>query len=540
MHRLHPLRLFVACIGVTLCALAIPMSATAKEDAAPAKTEEKAPAKAPTAKKGDTITWERDLVAALESAKKADQPVMICINSKTVDGGREEPAAKGLREIIYKDPRVVGRSRAFVCVFLTPNASSNDYGELRARFGIEGLIVSPQHIFADPTHNTKTPLFRREYWSYGSGDKGIETLLSMMDTASRKFAGRRGEEGAVTPPPGGDKKTPEPSGKDPKAEPAKPDAPIAPEDDAARKKWIVETLMLVTSEFEERRQQAIKTLVLNDKDGDCINPLIALLPTLKKNVPAQIDLVRALGRPKLFQAAEPIEALLKHKNEDLRANAAVSLEYIGSPDSVKPLKKYAAKEKDENLANHLYRALGRCGAGDSKVRQVLAKRARSAKSQFASFGAIIGLAYFEGDKKAARAVEDVLQKVGPQSFGRRSGGRNTLKRVLLTWCLTEIGDPKSAKYLREKMLKPLEHVKSPWLRRTVKFYEAAVKICEGDEKAKSDLHAGIERTFEFMGGNDMMDDARRDRDRSKFTPKADWEIKGRDRGGLGGPGGGSR
>ena len=529
--------LALAALGALMLAFASPPVARAKDEPTAKK---KAPAKTAPAQKGDTITWERDLVAAFESAAKAGQPVMICINSKTVDGGREEPAAKGLREVIYKDPRVVGLSRQFVCVFLTPNASSKDYGELRARFGIEGMIVSPQHIFADPTENPKTPLFRREYWSYGSGEKGIEALVSMMETAARKFASRRGEEGAVKPPPGGDKKTPEPSAKDPEGKQPEKDAPIAPEDDAARQKWIEETIALIDTDAEERRQKAIKTLILNDKEGDCINPLIALLPELKKNEPAQIDLVRALGRPDLFDAAEPIAVFLKHKNKDLRANAAVSLEYIGSPDSVKPLRKYALKEKDENLANHLFRALGRCGAGESKVRQVLAKRARSAKSEFASLGAIIGLAYFEGDKKAARAVEDILQKIGPQTFGRRGGGRNTLKRVMLTWCLTEIGNPKSADFIRDKMLGPLENMQSRWLRRTVTFYEAAVKICEGDKKAKSDLNAGIVRVFEFMGGNDMMDDARKDRDRTKFTPKADWEIRGRGGDPLGGGGGGSR
>ena len=48
---------------------------------------------------------------------------------------------------------------------LRPAGNSADYGELRA-LGIEGLIVSPQHIFVHP--NGEKILVRQEYWSHGS------------------------------------------------------------------------------------------------------------------------------------------------------------------------------------------------------------------------------------------------------------------------------------------------------------------------------------------------------------------------------------
>src|SRR5262245_10040315 len=106
--------------------------------AAPARADE-----IPPAKPGDSITWVKSLKPAFEQAEKEQKPLMICINSEFVDGGRREEAGKELRENTYRDPRVVTRSREFVCAFLTSGGSSEDFGELRARYKIDGLVVSP-------------------------------------------------------------------------------------------------------------------------------------------------------------------------------------------------------------------------------------------------------------------------------------------------------------------------------------------------------------------------------------------------------------
>ena len=46
-------------------------------------------------------------------------------------------------------------------------------------------------------------------------------------------------------------------------------------------------LAMVNGGDEGKRQEALASLVQNDKDGDCIDPLIAMLPMKenKKNVP---------------------------------------------------------------------------------------------------------------------------------------------------------------------------------------------------------------------------------------------------------------
>ena len=122
----------------------------------------------PDAEPAETIAWLHDVVAGFERAAAEKKVLMICINAKHAIGEREEPAAKGLREVVYLDPAVVEKSRgSFVCVFLTAEGSSEDYGELALPLGVDGYIVSPQHIFAHPHTSGTKPLVRKEYWPYG-------------------------------------------------------------------------------------------------------------------------------------------------------------------------------------------------------------------------------------------------------------------------------------------------------------------------------------------------------------------------------------
>ena len=507
-------RVYILALVTLALGLACPLSASAEE--------------APKAQPGDTITWMRNVPAAFEKAKKERKVLMICINSKHVDGkSREEPAAKGLREIIYRDVRVVDKSREFVAVFLTPAAAGEDYGELRHRFGMDGLIVSPQHIFAHPDHTTGKPLLRQEYWSYGQGDAAVTQLLKMMNEAQTKY---RALENLPEPSP--DQVAPE--GPDGGAEPA-PEGPAAPDASEERTKWIQEVLALVTGGSDARRREAIAALIMNDKDGDCLKPLAESLPTLETE-PAKLDVLRALGRDKLHFAAPFVEPFLTEKNEELRGVAAVTLEYIGCPASAKALAKRLGKEKLESIYNNLARALGRCGAGDSKVRATLVKRTATGKTPLWGMGAIIGLAYFEKDAKAARAVEKLLKKLGPPSFGRRAwrgAGQGTLRRTMLAWTLAEIGDPKSDKFVQDELLNPLRNIKSRWLSAITDFYGAVASVCRGEKEAMAEVETGAQRTLGFAGGADLKDAARKDRDTTNFTPKADWDVQP---GGGGGPG----
>jgi hypothetical protein len=485
------------------------------------------------AKPGDLVAWTRDLPKAYEQAKKEGKPMMIAINSETVDGGRVERAGKELREHTYRDVRVVTKSREFVCVFLTPDGSSDDYGELRLRYGIEGLIVSPQHIFAHADGSLIGD--RYEYWPHGSGEKSVKALLDMMTKALDQDRASKNLPPVQVPPSIPDAPAP-PKPADPAAPPAQD--PGAPPGAQERAQWIADLLAMVRGQDDAIRRAAIEKLVAGDQDHDCLRALIALLPPLAeaKNLAAQVDVVRALGRPGLMEAAPALHELLGHKDLVLRANVAVSLEYVGCRDSIEPLTKQAKVEEIESIANHLYRALGRCAAGDAKVRVLLDKKIGGSKSEFASLGPIIGMAYFTKDEKAARAIEDHLQKMGPPGGGRGRGWNGTLRRALLAWCLAEIADPKSGDFMRKKMLPQLENQNAFWTPAVITYYDAVADVCEGKADAMDAVETGILRTIEFVGGSSLSDDARKGRADVGFTPKAEWSAGG----GQGGQGGNPR
>lgn len=287
--------------------------------------------------------------------------------------------------------------------------------------------------------------------------------------------------------------------------------------------WLTNALEVVKTGTGIKRREALDEIVEKDEDGSSLTPLIALLPEIEEQG-AQLDVVRALGRDQLFDAAPPIEALLDSKDDSVRSYAAVSLEYIGSPDSVKPLLKRMKKERDEAVQNHIARAAGRCGHEDDAARKALIKLCSGGKSEFQGLGAVIGLAYFEGDEKAARGLEKALNKLGPPAFGRRGGaGEGTMRRTLLAWAIAEVKDPKSSAFIEKKMLKPIRNAQSPWAKPTQDFYENVIAACDGDPDAMGAVENSVRFVMGISDGGALRDGARKDRDNTKFTPKADWD-----------------
>ncbi len=464
-------------------------------------------ASAAFAQEANAISWSKNLETAFADAKAKQKILMICVNAKYVDGKKTmESANNGLREVVYKDAAVVAKSREFVCALFTPGSKSSEFGDLRV-LGIEGDIVSPQHIFVHP--DGSEILLRREYWSHGKGEPAVKALLALMEEAQKKLAG-----GNAKPP-------------------ASPKAPAAPAGDE-RPAWIRDRIQEVIDGKD--RERTIGLLIRSDKSGDCRTPVILLLIEHKKNTALLVDLIRGLGRDKLPDADLPIAELLTHRDKKVRGNAAVSLEYIGSRDKrvVAGLLRAVGKEKDEAIANHMYRALARCGVKDNKARAILLKKCGNAKSEFASYGPTIGLAYFEGDKKAARGVEKVLKRIGVPG-SKRGGGQNTVKRSVLCWTLASIGDAKSSTFMKDELMAKLKNIKAWWVEGLWSFYRRVARKCEGKgSMAEIDGHvrgvvAYVKRTDLGRYGAEsrsLMDEYRKDRKAADFTPKGDYLLGG--------------
>lgn len=442
------------------------------------------------------IDWKPTIGEAAELAKKENKPLFVAINAERVDGGRLEPAAKELRENTYRDPAVVAKSKLFVCALLRPDGTSADYAELRQRFSIDGLVVSPQHIFAHPDG---TLIDRREYWPYGTGQAAVDAMLKMMDEALAAFRQRAGA------PAGGDAAA--------KGDPA-----------AQRAEWIRTMIERLKGDDAGTWQSTTKELVKADEKGDCIEPLLTVLVEAKKDGPKQVAILKGLGKPGLELVVPTVVALLEAKDVEVRSAAAVTLEYIGSARSVEPLTKRLPREKDDLAWNNVCRALGRCGAAAPSareaVRKALVREMNAAKSAKTAAGPLIGLAYFEKDADAARAVE---------KFAAKEGDRT--KRGYALWTLSEIKDPDSAKFVREEILAHETDLRASAYARAV---ASVIAGTDSDGTSRDSVERGMSFLSGAVGG--VGGEARRDREQNEFKPKGEFA---RPPGfGPGGPGGG--
>jgi hypothetical protein len=190
----------------------------------------------------------------------------------------------------------------------------------------------------------------------------------------------------------------------------------------------------------------------------------------------------------------------------------VSLEHVGSAAAVGPLLAQLDREKDDAVLADVLRAVGRCGPGAERVRAALDRRVASGKTEALCCAAVIGLAHAKGDAATARVIEDHLARVGPPGFGRRADkGVNSLKRVYLAWALATVGDPKSAAFVRERLLKPLEHVTGgPVVDAVITFYVAVFDVCEGRRDPRAVVEAGA-KTVLATYGNPLTAEARKHR-----------------------------
>ena len=464
------MRRTTAPLGLALASLMAALAGPRATTAAP-------PSAAPAAP--SYVDWQPTVVGAFDAAKKAKRPLFIAINAEHVDGkyGREEPAGKELREHTYRAPAVVERSRQFVCVLVKPDGTSVDYAELKARLGIQGDIVSPQHIFV---HLDGVLIERREYWKFAAGAASVDALLAMMESA---LVAHRAKTGMGAPGASG---TPE----------------------EQRWEWIRQRLEKVRAGVSDRasRDVAIGELVKGDKQGDCITPLSGLLSGPDKEPDTVVAIVRGLGQPGLEVAVAAIASMLDDTSDLVRSNAAVSLEYIGSATAIEALTKRIPKEKDEIARNNCCRALGRCGAKQEAVRKTLLREFATAKTNKASAGPAIGLCCFDGDAETARGIEKIL-----------APGVDWQKRAFGLYALTHVRDPKSAAFVTDKVLKTEKN------RAALDFLQAVVSVLSGTD-ARGDMQravtSGVTSAVSTVG--DIGGPARLNRDQAKYQPLGEF------------------
>ncbi len=462
------------------------------------------------------IAWHASVADAVAAGKAEGKPIFVAINASKVDGGKAEPAGRELRDRTYKDPAVVEKSRAFACVIVYADATGADFDELRARFSVGMVMVSPQHIFA---YSDGTTYERREYWPHAAGQASVDALLEMMNRALAAQAAHVG-----LPPPGAPATPPAapatPGTEEPAmGEPGMGDAPAAPAEDA-RKTWIDQTIAKIKATADPAARAALaRDFLAQDQKGDCVQALCVLALESKKENDLRALIARLLGRPGLEAAVPTLLDLIEDKDDSVRSNAIVSLEYVGSATACDALTKRLPREKVDLVYSNTCRALGHCGRKLEAVRKTLVRELKAAKGDVQFAGAAIGLAHFEKDADAARALEAEIKKVGPGT-----------KRGFALWALTEIMDPKSAEFVKKEVL---ANEKNQWI---LPWVSAVYNVLSGNggPESKQTVDGGMSYVVGTVPGG-IADLARRDRAEAGYTPKGEFEGRGR---GPGGPGGG--
>ena len=421
------------------------------------------------------IEWQTELPKAFERAKAEQRPLFVAINAVEVDGGRIEPASKLLREQVSVDARVAEKAKPFVCVLLRDPIPTEDGGELRERYGIEGMIVSPQHLLL---HADGTLILRKEYWEPRDLETSVPVLLGMLARAAKAHEVRRA-------------------------------LPALGADATSRAAWLTAAQALVRAGPDvELRRAAVREVAATDKDGDGAAALHALLveakEVRKEDVPVYAEILFRLAATPRDRVVPGVAAFLEAKDPLLRSHAAVTLEHLGSAQAVEALTKRLSKEKDESVRANLLRAAGRCGSTDAGVRKTLLHDAAS-RSERVAAGAVLGLSYAEGDGDAARGLEKLLKTATPG-----------LRRASLVWALVEINDPKSADAVRATLAEAQPSAPDHYL------LQAAVACFEGKREAKK---GELDNGLSWMLSEKAGDPIRAVRRSPTFLPKGDFAAR---------------
>lgn len=93
---------------------------------------------------------------------------------------------------------------------------------------------------------------------------------------------------------------------------------------------------------------------------------------------------------------------------EVRTEAIVALEQLAAPEATRALQAALAKEEDPAVVKELLRALGTCGANDTKVRGLLTKRAKTDKNELLRLNSILALGSCAGDAEVAGTLEQIL------------------------------------------------------------------------------------------------------------------------------------
>ena len=172
------------------------------------------------------------------------------------------------------------------------------------------------------------------------------------------------------------------------------------------------------------------------------------------------ELLRWIGAHSPPSYWEVAAEFLNAGEEELRAEAVVAMEQLGSPDSLREVSGRVGKEKDPQIKKNLYRALGAVGSDDSRARATLLKRARDGRDELLQANALLGLGTLAPDED----IDDFLRETVAEE-----------EESAQVAALLAIGLTRNAEWIEYLDELP----KDPTLRRRAKAIEVSLGVLKG-------------------------------------------------------------
>ena len=359
------------------------------------------------------VPWEPSYEGALERARKENKIVFVAIN---MDG---EAANNRLAYGIYREDSIAKLAAMTVNVvasrfdhrsgnkpckrFGTVTCSDHRLVEKEVRGTVvmpdaKGRVIAPQHLFLKPDG---TVILSVTYEiTRGQLEWCFVTALLELDPecgvkmpkgarAPRGLSMKGARRGGVT---------------------------IRP----LSKDELEEALKTLRSGFGAVGEHEAFNQVLATDDSDAVDyvarelksGIYSMVPELQKST------LRTIGATSPASFWEAVSPFLDPKRAtSLRQEAAVALEQLGAPKSVRVLKSALSKAKTPELKKNLLRALGSAGAEDKGARKLILRYVDDKESILAR-NALLALAWHVGDKKVDGALLAALE--GESSLERRA------------------------------------------------------------------------------------------------------------------------
>lgn len=358
----------------------------------------------------DAITWETQSAAGLARAKAEKRVVFVAVN---MDGER---ACDRLAEKVYRDKTIVALAAATVNFIASP-AEHTAGDKLCTRFGTvacaahqsvdkwarkdvlapdaEGYVVAPQHVFLDSAGKV---LLSVPYeidaselaWCFATALRAVDpTAKPVVPTTAR--APRRLILGGVWKP-----------------QSQKAAAPATHDEVASLVRAVKKGLS------SEARLDALRRIMSSD-EPEGIAYLQAELRSGagKDEGDHRAELLHSIGALSPPSYWELVSDFAIGSENALRLEAAVALEQLAAPASLKKIQAALFKEDHREIKKEWIRAVAAAGANDAQVRKDLLKRVKSEKDELLRVNTIVALGSLAPGDDVAQVLAATLKDGSP-------------------------------------------------------------------------------------------------------------------------------